>query len=341
MKISRGAPCWTLAWSPDRKENHDIFAVGCWDGTLSFHQLNGTQVGDDVALGYDPCTVSYFTEAEYVCVGGTDRKVTLSTKDGTPLTTVCEMDWVWCAKPRPRQNYVAVGCEDGSQRAPALLKKIEKPLECNLLVVTSHHLILCLEKKLQLYGFEGELVREWVLDAVIRYIKVVGGPEKREGILVGLKNGIILKIFIDNTLPLELVWHTSAIRCLDMSRQRMKIAAVDEKSKVVVYDLESKNLVFEDQNANSVAWNSEFEDMLCYSGSGQLSIKTGEFPVHQQKLNGFVVGFKGSKVFCLHHVSMQTSRYPAVSEHDAVSGAEGVRAGVQSCMSGGDGDRLA
>ena len=115
VKISRGAPCWTLAWSPDRKENHDIFAVGCWDGTLSFHQLNGTQVGDDVALGYDPCTVSYFTEAEYVCVGGTDRKVTLSTKDGTPLTTVCEMEsWVWCAKPRPRQNYVAVGCEDGS-----------------------------------------------------------------------------------------------------------------------------------------------------------------------------------------------------------------------------------
>jgi len=388
VKISRGAPCWTLAWSPDRKENHDIFAVGCWDGTLSFHQLNGTQVGDDVALGYDPCTVSYFTEAEYVCVGGTDRKVTLSTKDGTPLTTVCEMEsWVWCAKPRPRQNYVAVGCEDGSVSVHQLVfstvhglyqdryayrdsmtdviiqhlvteqkvrikcrdyvkkiavykdrlavqlsdrvviyellkaedsyemqyrvfKKIEKPLECNLLVVTSHHLILCLEKKLQLYGFEGELVREWVLDAVIRYIKVVGGPEKREGILVGLKNGIILKIFIDNTFPLELVRHTSAIRCLDMSRQRMKIAAVDEKSKVVVYDLESKNLVFEDQNANSVAWNSEFEDMLCYSGSGQLSIKTGEFPVHQQKLNGFVVGFKGSKVFCLHHVSMQTVDIP-------------------------------
>ena len=43
-----------------------------------------------------------------------------------------------------------------------VFKKIEKPLECNLLVVTSHHLILCLEKKLQLYGFEGELVREWV-----------------------------------------------------------------------------------------------------------------------------------------------------------------------------------
>ena len=76
MKISRGAPCWTLAWSPTEGK-HDIFAVGCWDGTLSFHQLNGTQVGDDVALGYDPCTVSYFTETSR---RRTDRKVTLSAR---------------------------------------------------------------------------------------------------------------------------------------------------------------------------------------------------------------------------------------------------------------------
>lgn len=48
----------------------------------------------------------------------------------------------------------------------------------------------------------------------------------------------------------------------------------------------------QEKNANSVAWNSEFEDMFCYSGNGMLSIKTGDFPLHQQKLQGFVVGFK-------------------------------------------------
>jgi len=58
--------------------------------------------------------------------------------------------------------------------------KIQKKLDCNLLVVTSHHVILCLEKKLQLYTFHGVKEREWVLEAVIRYIKVVGGPENRE-----------------------------------------------------------------------------------------------------------------------------------------------------------------
>ena len=52
------------------------------------------------------------------------------------------------------------------------------------------------------------------------------------------------------------------------------------------------------------------EDMLCFSGGGLLSIKTGTFPVHQQKLQGFVVGFKGSKIFCLHFVAMQTIDVP-------------------------------
>lgn len=49
---------------------------------------------------------------------------------------------------------------------------------------------------------------------------------------------------------------------------------------------------FQEKNANSVAWNTEFEDMFCYSGNGMLSIKTDTFPLHQQKLQGFVVGFK-------------------------------------------------
>ena len=50
--------------------------------------------------------------------------------------------------------------------------------------------------------------------------------------------------------------------------------------------------------------------MLCFSGNGLLNIKTGNFPVHQQKLQGFVVGFKGSKIFCLHFVAMHTIDVP-------------------------------
>ena len=62
-----------------------------------------------------------------------------------------------------------------------------------------------------------------------------------------------------------------------------------------------------------MAWNSETEDMLCYSGSNTLSIKAGNFPPHQQKMMGFVVGFTGSKIFCLHVYSMTTIEVPLSS----------------------------
>ena len=94
------------------------------------------------------------------------------------------------------------------------------------------------------------------------------------------------------------------------STSRNKLAVVDEKANCQVYDLTTKERLFEEGNANSVAWNTEMEDMLCFSGSGMLSIKTGDFPVHQQKMQGFVVGFNGSKVFCLHYVAMQTIDVP-------------------------------
>ncbi len=95
------------------------------------------------------------------------------------------------------------------------------------------------------------------------------------GLLVGLKNGSVFKIFIDNRFPVRLIKHSAPVRCLDLSASRNKLAVVDENSKVYVYELSTQEVVFEESNANSVAWNTEMEDMFCYSGNGQLCIKTG------------------------------------------------------------------
>jgi hypothetical protein len=35
----------------------DVLSVACWDGTLSFYQLTGEQIGKDKVLGSDPCSV--------------------------------------------------------------------------------------------------------------------------------------------------------------------------------------------------------------------------------------------------------------------------------------------
>ena len=53
--------------------------------------------------------------------------------------------------------------------------------------------------------------------------------------------------------------------------------------------------------------------MVCFSSAkdgGTLAIKTANFPLHKQKLAGFVVGFRGSKIYCLHYTAMQAPPTP-------------------------------
>lgn len=56
--------------------------------------------------------------------------------------------------------------------------------------------------------------------------------------------------------------------------------------------------------------NNETEDVLAYSGSGMLSIKMGNFPANTQKMQGYVVGFRGSKLFVLNQMAMSTIDVP-------------------------------
>ncbi|KAK2490162.1 hypothetical protein MC885_001823 [Smutsia gigantea] len=381
------SPIWSICWNPSREEHNDILAVADWGQKLSFYQLSGKQIGKDRSLNFDPCCISYFTKGEYILLGGSDKQVSLFTKDGVRLGTVGEQNsWVWTCKVKPDSNYVVVGCQDGTIsfyqlifstvhglykdryayrdnmtdvivqhliteqkvriKCKELVKKIAiyknrlaiqlpekiliyelysddssdmhyrvkekivKKFECNLLVVCADHIILCQEKRLQCLSFSGVKEREWQMESLIRYIKVIGGPPGREGLLVGLKNGQILKIFVDNLFAIILLKQATAVRCLDMSASRNKLAVVDENDMCLVYDIHTKELLFQEPNANSVAWNTQCEDMLCFSGGGYLSIKASTFPVHQQKLQGFVVGYNGSKIFCLHVFSVSAVEVP-------------------------------
>ncbi|KAJ3071027.1 hypothetical protein HDU98_005913 [Podochytrium sp. JEL0797] len=388
VRIERGtSPVWSLQWSRSTEKEMDLLAVTDWNQKLAFFQLNGRQVGKERSLGFDPTCVSFFSSGDFAVVGGSDQKVTLWTAEGIKLGVVCEKEsWVWCCKVKPKQNYVAVGCNDGTisihqivfntvhglyneryafrenmtdvviqhlatdQRARikcrdyvkkiALYKdrlavqlpdriiiyelfhddatdmhyrikeKLQKKLDCNLLVVTSQHIILCLEKKLQMYQFNGDKEREWNLDSLIRYIKTIGGPKGQEGLLVGMKNGQIFQVLLNNPFPIPLIKQNTPIRCLDLNPSRTKLAVVDDHNTCLVYCLKTKELLFQEPNANSVAWNSELDDMLCYSGNGVLNVKTGTFLSHQQKMQGFVVGFKGSRIFCLHIYNMTAVDVP-------------------------------
>lgn len=78
---------------------------------------------------------------------------------------------------------------------------------------------------------------------------------------------------------------------------RKKIAVVDNQNTCFVYDIATKELLYQEPEASSVAWNSEFEDILCYSGNGMINVKSGNFIAYQDKVAGYLVGFKGSRVF--------------------------------------------
>ncbi|KAK6627629.1 hypothetical protein RUM44_010107 [Polyplax serrata] len=381
-------PIWSLSWSPLRDDGHDVLCVADWGQMLSFYTLGGKLIEKEFNLGYDPLRVTYLNNGEYILVSGTGKVCNLHTKDGIKLGMVGQQQksWIWCSASSPNDDYVAIGCQDGTLayyqlsfnvvhglykeryayresmtdviiqhlltdqkvriKCRDLIKKVaiykdrlavqlpervviyelasgdstsmhykvkEKitfKLQCNLLVVCSEHVILCQDKRLQCLTLSGESVREWITDSVIRYIKVIGGPSGSEGMLLGLKSGEVKKIFVNNAFPIDLVKVPHPVKCLDLSKSRMKLAVVEDTNQLHVYDLESKELLYQEPNATSAAWNYYFEDILCFSCNDVLSIKASNFPLHHQKLSGVAVGFCGSKLFCLNDSTMTTVEVP-------------------------------
>ncbi|KAJ6643007.1 Intraflagellar transport protein 122 like [Pseudolycoriella hygida] len=180
-------------------------------------------------------------------------------------------------------------------------EKISKKFDCSLLVVCGMNLVLCQEKKLQSLDFTGTLQREWIMDSYIRYIKVTGGPQGKEGLLLGLKNGQVWRIFLDNPLPILVTTVLSSVRCLDINAMRNKLAVVDDSGRLVVRDLLNDTMLYQDSGVNSVAWNTQLQSMICYSHTvGGLSVRVGTLPPRSpQNMTGVVVGVCGATAFCL------------------------------------------
>ncbi|XP_051950041.1 intraflagellar transport protein 122 homolog [Xyrauchen texanus] len=292
---------WTCRVKPDS----NYVVLGCQDGTIAFFQLIFSTVH-----GLYKDRYAYRDSMTDVIVQHliTEQKVRIKCRELVKKIAIYRSR---LAIQLPEKILIyELYSEDSSDMHYRVKEKICKRFECNLLVVCSQHIILCQEKRLQCLSFRAIKEKEWLMESLIRYIKVIGGPRGREGLLVGLKNGAILKIFVDNPFAITLLKQNTSVRCLDMSTSRSKLAVVDEHNTCLVYDIHTKELLFQEPNANSVAWNTQCEDMLCFSGSGYLNIKASNFPVHQQKLQGFVVGYNGSKIFCLHVYSMAAVEVP-------------------------------
>ncbi len=196
--------------------------------------------------------------------------------------------------------------QEDISKSPKYQIKVEG--EINLILLSSCHLFMCQENRLTSY----ELIRaethqtfkEWVFEGDIKYLRVIGGAIGRECLIAGLKTGEIYIIYADNQFPVLLYQHDIPIRSLDLSASKRKLAVVDENNDIFVIDLATKNFIWKDQKAKSVAFNSEIEDMISYWYDGYVYIKTSDFPPTSEKMNGVIVGFRGSKVYLLQSMNL-------------------------------------
>ncbi|KAK2571545.1 Intraflagellar transport protein 122-like protein [Acropora cervicornis] len=318
VKIERpgGAPVWTLSWNP----SNAIMIFQCCAVSNTSKKFSDV-VGKDRHLGYDPCCLSFFSKGEYLVIGGSDKKA-LGCQDGTIAyyqlifstvhglykdSLILILVFPWKGNHEKFCIPVRIKCRD-------LVKKI---------AIYRHRLAVQLPDKIVIYELNTDDIsdmhykvklslvykriklstslsvtcwspaqttsfyvrrgvfnvwhlqglrkgKEWVMESLIRYIKVIGGPSGREGLLVGLKNGQIMKIFINNPFPLLILKQETSVRCLDLSTSRNKLAVVDENNTCLVYNIKTKELLFQ----------------------------------------GFVVGFTGSKIFCLHVYTMSAVEVP-------------------------------
>ena len=86
------------------------------------------------------------------------------------------------------------------------------------------------------------------MDSPIRYLKLVGGPEGHEVVLIGLKNGSVYQVFVNNPFPQFIAKQTGVIHCVDMNINRTKVAIVDDTSTLYVYNIRTKELLYQVMN---------------------------------------------------------------------------------------------
>ncbi|CAH8509487.1 unnamed protein product [Heterobilharzia americana] len=179
-------------------------------------------------------------------------------------------------------------------------EKLLQNIDCQHLAIVTDNLIICQGSSLSCINFQGIKECEWILDSPVKCIRIIGGPQNKEGLLLGLKNGQVIQIVLDNPFPIILAKVMTGISAIDISRNRDKLAALDDNGTMSVFSIETKDILFQEPNVLSIAWSTTDNDLLAYSGEDLLFIKNGQFPSHCQYTKGIALSFTGSVVYCLH-----------------------------------------
>ena len=100
--------------------------VGCWDNTFSLYQSDGSPK-ERVAERRIPCnptTIDFHHSGEYFVMAGTNKKLSIWTRDLNYLGDVMDLnDWSWKSCFRPKSNTIGITTNDGIITVRELSKK--------------------------------------------------------------------------------------------------------------------------------------------------------------------------------------------------------------------------
>ncbi|KAJ3336316.1 hypothetical protein HDU93_003092 [Gonapodya sp. JEL0774] len=279
--------------------NRNELAVGCDDGTVAIYRLTFEDVIDVFKDRF-----AYRDSFTDVIIQNlvTDQRARIKCRDY--VRNVSLFSGRLAVQLSERIIIYEVLANDNSDMHYRIREKIPMKIDCDHFLVTSENLIICQKAVVQLYDFSGTRKRDWHLEEDVSCVMVVGGPVGREGLLVGLANGQVLELFLWSSFPLPLVRTMSTVWKMELNCVRQKIAVIDAEQVLQVFDLRTKELQFQEPRVQSVTWNAECENIICYSSGEFLRVKAGNLESHPRKMQGVVVAFLGSKAFCLKGLTL-------------------------------------
>ncbi len=202
----------------------------------------------------------------------------------------------------------------------ALSRNAATKIVNNLMVATSGHVFVAIDNVLELYSMDGQRQKLWKLEGNILMLRVDGGLDGREGVLLSLSTGAVFRLYIENPFLIELTRKQKGIVKLDINIYKTLLLSIDVENVLHITDLATQETLFTQQNVQSACFNNEVEDLVCFTNTNNLiSVVSGIVPLSQYKreqqanksvskflteiqelhLSGNVLGFRGQKIFCL------------------------------------------
>lgn len=169
------------------------------------------------------------------------------------------------------------------------------------LQVLSDGIIICFDHRIILYDFDGYVLNQWETKGTVTCIRVFCSFPGEESVLVGLKNGIVLSISLDNIFAVEIFSQSRSVAHLEISHSLKYIASLDEKGQLNIFDRSQDEVCQKIAGpVRSFMFHSEVESLAVYNNKGLVTTLdlagTSASHAHQTEKEA-IIQFRGCQVF--------------------------------------------